>query len=45
MILEPGAESWDWLERVAGKASADFMADGRDQRMLDDSADEASPFD
>jgi antitoxin VapB len=31
VVLEPLDEGWDWLEGVVGQASADFMAEGRDQ--------------
>jgi antitoxin VapB len=34
VILEPAADSWDWLDRIAGTFSDDFMAERREQPPL-----------
>jgi antitoxin VapB len=31
VILEPIADDWAWLDRIAGRMSDDFFADGRQQ--------------
>ena len=31
VVLEPIADDWDWLDRIAGKFSNDFFPDGRNQ--------------
>lgn len=34
VILEPIASDWDWLDRITGKFSEDFFAEGRNQPDL-----------
>ena len=35
VVLEPIVDDWRWLDAVAGRFSADFLAEGRNQPQLE----------
>lgn len=35
VVLEPIADDWRWLDAIAGRFSADFFAEGRNQPQLE----------